>query len=429
MSHIHKTRKYLAIAMAILLAVAVPAQALLAEPAISIQHAPLSIHVDASLQNSFLFAEFQSISDISIQVCSDAACLSTSLEHNQFDLYLCSSKNTYLELLIANGSIAPIADQALIAYVQSMIPSLAAYIMRNEALYPFPIDLETYNNRVFFPDLFEKFDLGSVPNTIEEYIDLAYHWYSSSEYPNRAMAYKLDSGDVLAQTQHDLLERMLVAYVHSICHGKGAEEPVDFSFDSPAFRAMLEKYKSFAMLELNDRAREAERAVMNNLTDPEYLARGDIKRQVFAQPYISSFLEYEQHVLFDPAWDAESTPAVHTNTSFFLLNANSQNKKAALSFLKAYANQMDASSAMRLYPNGSYPFNQDEVSAYREIAAHYCFGACTRYIRILLSDIDAPGLIMDYCTGKSQITEDQIISMLDVSLSKAIENSNQCAVP
>ena len=429
MSHIHKTRKYLAIAMAILLAVAIPAQTLLAEPAISIQHAPLRIHVDASLQNSFLFAEFQSISDISIQVCSDAACLSTSLEHNQFDLYLCSSRNTDLELLIANGSIAPIADQALIANVQSMIPSLAAYIMRNEALYAFPIDLETYNTRVFFPDLFEKFDLGSVPNTIDEYIDLAYHWYSSSEYPNRAMAYKLDSGDVLAQTQHDLLERMLVAYVHSLCHGKSAEESVDFSFDAPAFHAMLEKYKSFAALELNGRAREAERAVMNNLTTPEYLARGDIKRQVFAQPYISSFLEYNQHVLFDPAWDAESTPAVHTNTSFFLLNANSPNKVAALSFLKAYANQMDASSAMRLYPNESYPFNEDAVSAYREIAAHYCFGACTRYIRILLSDIDAPGLIMDYCTDKSQITEDQMISMLDISLSKAIENSNQYAVP
>ncbi len=429
MSHIHKTRKYLAIAMAILLAVAVPAQALLAEPAISIQRTPLSIHVDASLQSSFLFAEFQSISDISIQVCSDAACLSTSLEHNQFDLYLCSSNNTDLEMLIANGSIAPIADQALIANIQSMIPSLAAYTMRNEALYAFPIDLETYNNRVFFPDLFEKFDLGSVPNTIDEYIDLAYHWYSSSEYPNRAMAYKLDSGDVLAQTQHDLLERMLVAYVHSLCHGKSADEPVDFSFDAPAFRAMLEKYKSFAVLELNGRAREAERAVMNNLTNPEYLARGDIKRQVFAQPYISSFLEYEQHVLFDPAWDAESTPAVHTNTSFFLLNANSQNKEAALSFLKAYANQMDASSAMRLHPNESYPFNEDVVSAYREIAAHYCFGACTRYIRILLSDIDAPGLIMDYCTGKSQLTADQIINTLDVSLSKAIENSNQYAVP
>ena len=420
MSNIHKTRKYLAIAMAILLVVAIPAQALLAEPSISIQHAPLRIHVDASLQSSFLFAEFQSISDISIQVCSDAACLSTSLEHNRFDLYLCSSRNTDLEMLIANGSIAPIADQALIANVQSTVPSLAAYIMRNEALYAFPIDLETYNNRVFFPDLFEKFDLGSVPNTIDEYIDLAYHWYSSSEYPNRAMAYKLDSGDVLAQTQHALLERMLVAYVHSLCHGKSAEEPVDFSFDTPAFRAMLEKYKAFAALELSDRARKAERAVMHNLTNPEYLARGDIRRQVFAQPYISPFLEYEQHVLFDPAWDAESTPAVHTNTSFFLLNANSQNKEAALRFLNACAEQMDDSSAMRLFPGKSWHFNENAVAAYREIAAHHCFGACARYIRILLSDIDAPGLIMDYCTGKSHLTEDQTLHALDSSLAEAL---------
>lgn len=428
MSHIHKTRKYLAITMAVLLAIAVPAQALLAEPAISIQHTPLRIHVDASLQNSFLFAEFQSISDISIQVCGDA-CLSASPAHHGFDLYLCSSRNTDLETLIASGSIAPIADQALIANVQSMIPSLAAYIMRNEALYAFPIDLETYNNRVFFPDLFEQFDLGSVPNTIDEYIDLAYHWYSSGEYPNRAMAYKLDSGDVLAQAQHDLLKRMLVAYVHAVCQGKSAGEAVDFSFDTPAFRAMLEKYKAFAALELSDRAREAERAVMHNLTNPEYLARGDIRRQVFAQPYISPFQEYEQHVLFDPAWDAASAPAVHTSISFFLLNASSPNKEAALSFLKAYTNQMDASSAMRLHPNESYPFNEDAVTAYRKISARYCFGACARYIRILLSDIDAPGLIMDYSTGKSQITEDQIISMLDVSLSKAIENSNQYTVP
>lgn len=414
MSHIHKTRKYLAITMAVLLAIAVPAQTSLAESAVSPRHAPLRIHVDASLQNSFLFAEFQSISDISIQVCGDA-CLSASPAHHGFDLYLCSSRNTDLETLIAN--------------VQSMIPSLAAYIMRNEALYAFPIDLETYNNRVFFPDLFEKFDFGSVPSTIEEHISLAYRWYSSGEYPKRTMAHKLDSADVLAQAQHDLLERMLVAYVHAICQGKSAGEAVDFSFDTPAFRAMLEKYKAFAALELSDRAREAERAVMHNLTNPEYLARGDIRRQVFAQPYISPFQEYEQHVLFDPAWDAESAPAVHTSISFFLLNASSPNKEAALSFLKAYTNQMDASSAMRLHPNESYPFNEDAVTAYRKISARYCFGACARYIRILLSDIDAPGLIMDYSTGKSQITEDQIISMLDVSLSKAIENSNQYTVP
>ena len=419
MSHIHKTRKYLAITMAVLLAIAVPAQAPLAESAVSPRHAPLSIHGDASLQSRSLFAAPQAISDISIQVCGDA-CLSTSPAHHGFDLYLCSSRNTDLETLIASGSIAPIAEQALVNAVKGMVPVLAGYVMRDEALYAFPIDLDTRSNRVFFPDLFEKFDLGSVPNTIDEYIDLAYHWYSSSEYPNRAMAYKLDSGDVLAQAQHDLLERMLVAYVHAVCQGKSAGKAVDFSFDTPAFRAMLEKYKAFAALELSDRAREAERAVMHNLTNPEYLARGDIRRQVFAQPYISPFQEYEQHVLFDPAWDAESAPAVHTSISFFLLNASSPNKAAALSFLKAYTNQMDASSAMRLYPNESYPFNEDAVSAYREISARYCFGACARYIRILLSDINAPGLIMDYCTGKSHLTEDQALHALDSSLAEAL---------
>lgn len=419
MSHIHKTRKYLAITMAVLLAIAVPAQAPLAESAVSPRHAPLSIHGDASLQSRSLFAAPQAISDISIQVCGDA-CLSASPAHHGFDLYLCSSRNTDLETLIASGSIAPIAEQALVNAVKGMVPGLAGYVMRDEALYAFPIDLDTRSNRVFFPDLFEKFDLGSVPNTIDEYIDLAYHWYSSSEYPNRAMAYKLDSGDVLAQAQHDLLERMLVAYVHAVCQGKSAGKTVDFSFDTPAFRAMLEKYKAFAALELSDRAREAERAVMHNLTNPEYLARGDIRRQVFAQPYISPFQEYEQHVLFDPAWDAESAPAVHTSISFFLLNASSPNKAAALRFLKAYTNQMDASSAMRLHPNESYPFNEDAVTAYRKISARYCFGACARYIRILLSDIDAPGLIMDYSTGKSHLTEDQALHALDSSLAEAL---------
>lgn len=419
MSHIHKTRKYLAITMAVLLAIAVPAQAPLAESAVSPRHAPLSIHGDASLQSRSLFAAPQAISDISIQVCGDA-CLSTSPAHHGFDLYLCSSRNTDLETLIASGSIAPIAEQALVNAVKGMVPGLAGYVMRDEALYAFPIDLDTRSNRVFFPDLFEKFDLGSVPNTIDEYIDLAYHWYSSSEYPNRAMAYNLDSGDVLAQAQHDLLERMLVAYVHAVCQGKSAGKAVDFSFDTPAFRAMLEKYKAFAALELSDRAREAERAVMHNLTNPEYLARGDIRRQVFAQPYISPFQEYEQHVLFDPAWDAESAPAVHTSISFFLLNASSPNKAAALRFLKSYTNQMDASSAMRLHPNESYPFNEDAVTAYRKISARYCFGACARYIRILLSDIDAPGLIMDYSTGKSHLTEDQALHALDSSLAEAL---------
>lgn len=108
MSHIHKTRKYLAITMAVLLAIAVPAQALLAEPAIFPRHAPLSIHVDASLQSRSLFAAPQAISDISIQVCGDA-CLSASPAHHGFDLYLCSSKDADFEMLIAGESIAPIA--------------------------------------------------------------------------------------------------------------------------------------------------------------------------------------------------------------------------------------------------------------------------------------------------------------------------------
>ena len=75
---------------------------------------------------------------------------------------------------------------------------------------------------------------------------------------------------------------------------------------------------------------------------------------------------------------------------------------------------------MRLHPNESYPFNEDAVSAYREISARYCFGACARYIRILLSDIDAPGLIMDYSTGKSHLTEDQALHALDSSLAEAL---------
>ena len=132
---------------------------------------------------------------------------------------------------------------------------------------------------------------------------------------------------------------------------------------------------------------------------------------------------------FDPVWDAASAPAVHTSISFFLLNASSPNKEAALRFLNACAEQMDDSSAMRLFPGKGWHFNENAVAACREIAAHYCFGACARYIRILLSDIDAPGLIMDYCTGKSQITEDQVINTLDVSLSKTIQDSNQYAVP
>lgn len=419
MSLMYKACKCFCVAMAVLLAIAVPAQASLAESAVSPRHAPLSIHVDASLQSRSLFAAPQAISDISIQVCGDA-CLSASPAHHGFDLYLCSSKNADLETLIAGESIAPIAEQALVNAVKGMVPGLAGYVMRDEALYAFPIDLDTRSNRVFFPDLFEKFDLGSVPNTIDEYIDLAYHWYSSSEYPNRAMAYKLDSGDVLAQAQHDLLERMLVAYVHAVCQGKSAGKAVDFSFDTPAFRAMLEKYKAFAALELSDRAREAERAVMHNLTNPEYLARGDIRRQVFAQPYISPFQEYEQHLLFDPAWDAESAPAVHTSISFFLLNASSPNKEAALRFLNACAKQMDDSSAMRLFPGKGWHFNENAVAAYREIAAHYCFGACARYICVLLTQVDAPTLIMDYCTGKSHLTEDQALHALDSSLAEAL---------
>lgn len=421
--HICKPCKFLSIAIASLLVLCIPMQALFAEPAAFAQHtAPVRIHIDASPQSKSLLADFQAVSDVSIYICCDSECHAFAHEADEFDLYLCSSKDTDFEMLIASASIAPIEDQALIDNVKEMIPGLADYVMHNDVLYALPISLDTSNNRVYFPDLFKKFNLGSVPYTIEEYINLTYNWYSSSEYPKRVMAYKLDSCDVLSQSQHDLLEKMLIAYVHSFCHDKTASALISCNFDTPSFRTMLEKYKSFAAFELTDRAREAERIVINNLTDPEYLARGDIKRQVFAQPYSSPFYEYEQHVLFDPAWDRESEPAVHTNINFFLLSANSENKEAALRFLNAYADRMDPSYIMQLHPDQSFNFNQDMIAAYREIADHYCFGACTRYIRALLAQADAPTLIMDYCTGTSQLTEDQVIHALNSSLSEAINN-------
>ena len=70
--------------------------------------------------------------------------------------------------------------------------------------------------------------------------------------------------------------------------------------------------------------------------------------------------------------------AYHGPLTWFMLHPQSPNQDIAMEFLKYYSEHPDWRSAFELHPDAqSDKYPEALAAVYREVAQHYCLGACS----------------------------------------------------
>lgn len=144
------------------------------------------------------------------------------------DLIWCCSTSVDLQALMDKNLVAPLTDKALIDDVRSMYPQVADFVMRENMLYAYPVEIWPGHDSID-PGILQKLNLGPVPETVDEYMDLVYAWYTAEEYPQRIATYQLDYAITLEDEKEHVWSRLMIAYLHYLCEGKSADEMEGFT--------------------------------------------------------------------------------------------------------------------------------------------------------------------------------------------------------
>ena len=324
-------------------------------------------------------------------------------DEGTIDLFWCWSNGADLQALMDKNLVAPLTDKALINDVRSMYPQVADFVMRENMLYAYPVEIWPGHDSIN-PGLLQKLNLGPVPETVEEYLDLIHAWYTAEEYPEYAKTYQLDIFSSLESEKERVWRQLMISYLHHLSYGQSADEMEGSTFDTPEFRKLLKSYKRIWALESN--ANET--------------ASTGKKQRIIDDLIFVTFLEDGQEVFMEPKVERYENDYYHGPLTWFMLHPQSPNQDIAMEFLKYYSEHPDWRSAFELHPDaqsGKYP--EALAAVYREVAQHYCLGACARYNRIILWDMeDAYSFVSAYCAG--YLTADMLIETFDLYLSNGL---------
>ena len=324
-------------------------------------------------------------------------------DEGTIDLFWCWSNGADLQALMDKNLVAPLTDKALIDDVRSMYPQVADFVMRENRLYAYPVEIWPGHDSID-PGILQKFNLGPVPETVDEYMDLVYAWYTAEEYPERIATYQLEYPTTLEEEKEHVWSRLMISYLHHLSYGQSADEMEGSTFDTPEFRKLLKSYKRIWALESN--ANET--------------ASTGKKQRIIDDLIFVTFLEDGQEVFMEPKVERYENDYYHGPLTWFMLHPQSPNQDIAMEFLKYYSEHPNWRSAFELHPDAqSDKYPEALAAVYREVAQHYCLGACSRYNRIILWDLeDNNSFVSAYCAG--YLTADMLIETFDLYLNNGL---------
>lgn len=319
------------------------------------------------------------------------------------DLIWCDTISVDLQALMDKNLVAPLTDKALIDDVRSMYPQVADFVMRENRLYAYPVEIWPGHDSID-PGILQKLNLGPVPETVEEYLDLIHAWYTAEEYPEYAKTYQLDIFSSLESEKERVWRQLMISYLHHLSYGQSADEMEGSTFDTPEFRKLLKSYKRIWALESNAN---------------ETASTGKKQRIIDDLLYVT-FLEDGQEVWMYPKAAFNEDDYYHGPLTWFMLHPQSPNQDIAMEFLKYYSEHPNWRSAFELHPDAqSDKYPEALAAVYREVAQHYCLGACSRYNRIILWDLeDNYSFVSAYCAG--YLTADMLIEAFDLYLNNGL---------
>ncbi len=260
------------------------------------------------------------------------------------DIFVISSSWIDSKDLFKRGYAAALQSETLEEDVRSMYPQVQDYLSEEGALLAYPL----YMYPLYWsyrPELLSETGLGPVPETFDEYIDMALSWYE--QYGDSSPDYTFDGSKTAAQQQISIISRMITQYV--LTH---ASQEGPLVFNTPVFHSALEKLSALSRWkEASPQTAVSEEAVYG--------------RSIFDQDAMSPWgrqinPEHEgEACILPPVFVKGEQPVLGAALEYMIVNPHGPNREEALKFLEFFIDNRDLASKYMLHPAYNEPVETD----------------------------------------------------------------------
>lgn len=234
------------------------------------------------------------------------------------------------------GLADPLTSTALVDDVASMYPQIQDYLTQDGVLYGYPEDLYPQYWAVR-PELLEEAQLGPIPETIDDYLDMMLLWYENffSSRPEYTFSDSQTVEDEWRSTVRFLISQYIYAY---------ASTDKSVSFNTPPFRSALEKLSTLSQWKSYDN---------NSVNSEAAVTRQSIFRETIVSPFLQRINPEHlgEEFILPPAFAEASQQMFDAHISYFIVNPYSQNKEAAIKFIEFMGQNMDAALIYSTHPD------------------------------------------------------------------------------
>lgn len=250
------------------------------------------------------------------------------------DIFAVSSHDMDGGEVFRRGYAAGLDSAILKDDVLSMYPQIQEYLTRNGILFGFPAALWTRYWTVS-PELLEEAQLGAIPELIDDYYDMMRLWYE--EYGGDQPAVLFDGNQTVQGAWREAIYLLTSQYIYAYASG---DQPL--TFNTPVFRAALEKVAALAKWKGEDAARDN---------------REEARKSIFQTNAIEPFFQYLNpeasgvRYIAPPAFAKAGQPTLDTTLVYFIVNPHSQNREAAIRFLEFFSQNMELALRYQLHPD------------------------------------------------------------------------------
>lgn len=255
--------------------------------------------------------------------------------------------------LIEKGYAADLSGSAeLMAAADKLYPQIKDAIIYDGKLYGYPrwfsMGLWSYA-----PKAFEEVGLGDFPETMAEFMDLVVLWERDyqEDYPEKKL---IDFYDDPKTMLFSLILQQYVAFATK------PDEPI--SFNTPEFRAVMEKLDSLPMEFETDDDDNYARAMTVEYVEPMIETYG------YLEGYYN---EYPKMLMLPPKLSADSEPFAAADMDMYVVNPNSEMIDLAIEYIVFMTENMQNSTRYAISPelnepveNSYYQRNIEQMQEY-----------------------------------------------------------------
>ncbi len=259
------------------------------------------------------------------------------------DIFAVTSQRTDAKKIFSRGYAAGLNSAVLEADVLSMYPQIRDYFICDGSLFGFPAQLWPKYWTVC-PELLEESQLGAVPKFLNEYYDMMLLWYEENHNLNPAFGFHANQ-----TVREEWLEAIYSLSSQYVCAYASKDKPL--SFNTPAFRVLLEKVASLSKW-------KGEKG--------SYGYGSDIIKSIFQTSSLDPFVQSlnpedrKKEYILPPAFAKDGQPFLNATMVYFIVNPYSQNQEAAIRFLEFFSRNMELTLKYKLHPNYNEPVERKE---------------------------------------------------------------------